>query len=139
MRYKKCFENEDVVLINDSFEIFMSKNKVECVVSPANSFGLMDGGFDLAITKWYGDQLQKRVQQYIIDNFYGEQHVGSSFIIETGKENEYLIHTLTMQTPQPKSVGTMQTKQSCFPNIISGRKTKSGVEYPLRFCDDICY
>ena len=101
MPLKKCFENEDVVLINDSFENFMSKNKVECVVSPANSFGLMDGGLDLAITNWYGPDLQKRVQQYILDNFYGEQPVGSSFIIETGKENEYLIHTPTMQTPQP--------------------------------------
>jgi len=78
----------------------MKDNKVNCVVSPANSFGLMDGGFDLAITKWYGDQLQKRVQKYIIDNYYGEQPVGTSFIIETGNENEYLIHTPTMRVPE---------------------------------------
>ena len=45
-------------------------------------------------------KLQERVQQYIIDNFYGEQPVGTSFIIETNKDNQYLIHTPTMRTPE---------------------------------------
>ncbi len=97
---KTYFDQEAVELVNESFEKFMLNNHVQCVVSPANSFGLMDGGFDLALTDWYGDQLQERVQQYIIDNFYGEQPVGSSFIIETKKNNQFLIHTPTMQTPQ---------------------------------------
>ena len=98
---KAYFGRKDVELINDSFENFMSKNYVQCVVSPANSFGLMDGGYDLALTNWYGEQLQERVQQYIIEHFYGEQPVGTSFIIETNKDNQYLIHTPTMQTPRP--------------------------------------
>ncbi len=93
-------EETNIEYINSDFIEFMKNNKVNCVVSPANSFGLMDGGFDLAITKWYGDQLQKRVQKYIIDNYYGEQPIGTSFIIETGKENEYLIHTPTMRVPE---------------------------------------
>ena len=97
---KECFIEEDVVLVNDSFQSFMAKNKVQCVVSPANAFGLMDGGYDLAITEWYGNQLQDRVQEHIIKNFFGEQPVGTSFIIETNKDNQYLIHTPTMQTPQ---------------------------------------
>ena len=93
-------DTEDVILINDSFENFIKTNKVDCVVSPANSFGLMDGGYDLALTEWYGDQLQKRVQQYILDNFYGEQPIGTSFIIETNKDNQLLIHTPTMRIPE---------------------------------------
>ena len=97
---KECFIEEDVVLVNDSFQSFMTKNKVQCVVSPANAFGLMDGGYDLAITEWYGNQLQDRVQEHIIKNFFGEQPVGTSFIIKTNKDNQYLIHTPTMQTPQ---------------------------------------
>ena len=92
-------DTEDVILINDSFENFIKTNKVDCVVSPANSFGLMDGGYDLALTEWYGEQLQKRVQQYIIDNYYGEQPIGTSFIIETNKDNQFLIHTPTMRAP----------------------------------------
>ena len=97
---KEFFIKEVVVLVNDSFHSFLPKNKVQCVVSPANAFGLMDGGYDLAITEWYGNQLQERVQEHIIKNFFGEQPVGTSFIIETNKDNQYLIHTPTMQTPQ---------------------------------------
>jgi O-acetyl-ADP-ribose deacetylase (regulator of RNase III) len=59
----------------------------------------MDGGYDLAITNWFGEQLQKRVQKYILDNFYGEQPVGTSFIIDAGKDNQKLIHTPTMRVP----------------------------------------
>lgn len=97
---KAYFENEDVILINDDFKNFINKNIVQCIVSPGNSFGLMDGGYDLALTEWYGNQLQDRVQKYIINNYYGEQPVGTSFIIETKKDNQYLIHTPTMRTPQ---------------------------------------
>ena len=97
---KAYFNQEDIELVNDSFENFMEQNKVQCIVSPANAFGLMDGGYDLAITEWYGNQLQERVQQYIIEHFYGEQPVGTSFIIKTNKDDQYLIHTPTMQTPQ---------------------------------------
>lgn len=94
------FETENVELINDDFENFIRENRVQCVVSPANSFGLMDGGYDFALTKWYGNQLQERVQEYIIKKFYGEQPVGTSFIIETNKDNQFLIHTPTMRTPE---------------------------------------
>lgn len=95
------FDDKDVILVNDSFERFMSNNKIQCVVSPANSFGLMDGGYDLALTRWYGNQLQKRVQKHILEKYCGEQPVASSFIIEAGKDDQYLIHTPTMRTPEP--------------------------------------
>lgn len=98
---KVYFEDlENVILVNNDFESFIKENKVQCVVSPANSFGLMDGGYDLALTNWYGNQLQERVQKYIIDNYFGEQPVGSSFIIETNKDNQLLIHTSTMRIPE---------------------------------------
>ncbi|MBO4251857.1 MAG: macro domain-containing protein [Clostridia bacterium] len=77
----------------------MITHNVECVVSPANAFGLMDGGYDAAITEYFGDQLQQRVQKYIIDHYYGEQPVGSSFIIDAGKDGKKLIHTPTMRVP----------------------------------------
>ena len=91
----------EVEIICDDFRHFMETHQVQCVVSPANAFGLMDGGYDLAITEWFGDQLQKRVQQYIIHHFYGEQPVGTSFLIDAGKDGQSLIHTPTMRTPQP--------------------------------------
>ena len=97
---KLYFRNDDVVFVREDFAEFMKRENVECIVSPANSFGLMDGGYDLAITEWFGDQLQKRVQQYIIDNYCGEQLVGTSFIINANEKGQKLIHTPTMQTPR---------------------------------------
>lgn len=101
-KYLKLYFDDisDIELINMDFITFMKNNYVQCVVSPANSFGIMDGGYDLALTKWYGNQLQERVQEYIIKNYYGEQPVGSSFIIEAGRDNQFLIHTPTMRIPE---------------------------------------
>ena len=90
----------EVEIVCDEFQHFMKTRQVQCVVSPANAFGLMDGGYDLAITEWFGEQLQERVQQYILHHFYGEQPVGTSFLIDAGKDGQSLIHTPTMRTPQ---------------------------------------
>lgn len=98
---RRYFENEaSVTVVHSDFESFMKTNHVECIVSPANSFGMMDGGYDLAITNWFGDQLQKRVQKYLIENLYGEQPVGTSIYIDAGRDNQSLIHTPSMRTPQ---------------------------------------
>ncbi|WP_051533564.1 macro domain-containing protein [Anaerovibrio sp. RM50] len=92
-------EYREVVPVCDNFAHFMDNTDIECVVSPANSYGLMDGGYDLAISKYFGWELQKKVQQYILDYYYGEQPVGTSFIIETGLRGIQLIHTPTMIIP----------------------------------------
>ena len=91
---------DDVECVCESLDTFLDNHSVDCVVSPANSFGLMDGGYDLAITEYFGDQLQNRVQKYIIDHYYGEQPVGTSFIIESGVPGCAIIHTPSMRTPQ---------------------------------------
>uniref|UniRef100_A0A7S4HZ35 Macro domain-containing protein n=1 Tax=Vannella robusta TaxID=1487602 RepID=A0A7S4HZ35_9EUKA len=89
----------DVEVVNDRFE---NLSEFDCMVSAANSFGLMDGGVDAAITKFFGAQLQERVQQYIIDHYEGEQPVGTSFIIKTNRrKHPYLAHTPTMRVPMP--------------------------------------
>lgn len=80
--------------------IFEQLSGIDCLVSPANSFGLMDGGMDAAITNYFGVQLMERVQAHIIEEYYGEQPIGTSFIIETLDERiPYLAHTPTMRVP----------------------------------------
>ena len=72
----------------------------DCMVSAANSFGLMDGGVDAAITRFFGTALMERVQKRIIDEYLGEQNVGTSFIVETGHpRHPFLAHTPTMRVP----------------------------------------
>lgn len=72
----------------------------DCMVSAANSFGLMDGGVDRAITEFFGNGLQRRVQYRILDEFLGEQPVGTSIIVETGHpQHPFIAHTPTMRVP----------------------------------------
>ena len=79
---------------------FEQLSEFDCMVSAANSFGLMDGGVDYAITQFFGDSLQSRVQQRIIAEFLGEQPVGTSIIVETDNpKHPYIAHTPTMRVP----------------------------------------
>ncbi len=74
----------------------------DCLVSPANSYGLMDGGMDAAILRFFGEELMRRVQQRILAEYLGEQPVGTSLIVETGhRRHPYLAHTPTMRVPMP--------------------------------------
>ncbi len=94
----------------------------ECLASPANSFGLMDGGMDAAITNYFGDQLQKRVQARIIEEYCGEQPVGTSFIIETNNAKiPYLAHTPTMRVPADIR-GTDNVYRATKASLITARR-----------------
>lgn len=80
----------------------------DCVVSAANSFGLMDGGVDQCITDYFGNQMMKRVQEAVIKEYYGEQPVGTSMIVRGNEEplpegNKYVAHTPTMRIPMDVS------------------------------------
>ena len=87
----------NVEIVNNYFEWLPA---FDCLVSPANSFGMMDGGMDAAIVKFFGDSLMTKVQQHILEEFLGEQPVGTSFIIETGHpKHPFLAHTPTMRVP----------------------------------------
>ena len=72
----------------------------DCMVSAANSFGLMDGGVDAAITRFFGDELVSRVQRQILEEHLGEQSVGTSMIVATGHpKHPFIAHTPTMRVP----------------------------------------
>jgi len=87
----------EVEIVNDNFE---NLPEFDCMVSAANSFGLMDGGVDAAITRYFGDDLMFRVQKRIIAEFFGEQPVGTSMIVETNHpKHPYVAHTPTMRVP----------------------------------------
>lgn len=79
---------------------FENLPEFDCMVSAANSFGLMDGGVDLAIINYFGHSLMQRVQNHIIQHYLGEQPIGTSFIIQTGDDQHpYLAHSPTMRVP----------------------------------------
>ena len=96
--FKLAFKDlPNVEFINDYFQ---NVKEYDCLVSPANSFGLMDGGMDQYITEYFGKQLQTRVQKTILEEYGGEQPVGTSFIVDTKNiKHPFLAHTPTMRVP----------------------------------------
>ncbi len=72
----------------------------DAIVSPANSYGFMNGGIDFAISKNLGWHLEKKLQKIIREKYFGELLVGQAEIIETGHTDfPYLISAPTMRTP----------------------------------------
>lgn len=91
--YSKNLELQcDDIFANDDWE---------AVVSPANSFGFMNGGIDLVYVNKFGQQLEDRVRKDIADNWYGELLVGQATFVDCqpGMEN-ILIVAPTMRVPQ---------------------------------------
>ena len=80
-------------------EIFQEATKAHAIVSPANSFGFMDGGIDQVYTNRFGN-IQAEVQRFIQDQFDGELLVGQAYHTRTGDPNwPFLISAPTMRVP----------------------------------------
>jgi O-acetyl-ADP-ribose deacetylase (regulator of RNase III) len=73
----------------------------DCVVSPANSYGFMDGGFDKDLYAFFGPRIQSLVQDAVVRRPEGFLPVGASTIIHTGHHRiPYLIVAPTMTLPE---------------------------------------
>lgn len=74
----------------------------DALISPANSFGIMDGGIDLAIREVLGFTVETKLQEVIDERYHGELPVGCAEIIETNNPQwRYLIAAPTMRIPEP--------------------------------------
>ena len=73
---------------------------VDAVVSPANSFGFMDGGIDHLYSHRFGWEVQDRLQKAIRTRHHGELLVGAAEIVETGELRiPYVVAAPTMRVP----------------------------------------
>jgi len=72
----------------------------DCFVTAGNAFGIMAAGIDAAVVRFFGQALMERVQFRIMDEYLGEQPVGTAFIEPTGNTNcPYIVHAPTMRVP----------------------------------------
>jgi O-acetyl-ADP-ribose deacetylase (regulator of RNase III) len=70
------------------------------LVSPANSFGYMDGGIDLAYRKFFGMEIQRRVRTQIHAEHFGELPVGQAIVVATDHPRlPFLVVAPTMRVP----------------------------------------
>ncbi len=93
---KWCGDVEDVEI----FEGSIFEARCEAVVSPANSFGFMDGGLDLLLSRFFGWHVQQELQRLIREHHHGELLVGAAEIVSTRHERiPFLISAPTMRVP----------------------------------------
>lgn len=103
----------------------------DCIVSAANSFGLMDGGIDAAIIRFFGAGLQRAVQRRILEEYLGEQPVGTSMIVETGHAaHPFLAHTPTMRVPMTIS-RTDNVYRAMWALLIAVRRHNQTSDRPI--------
>lgn len=97
-KFEKHFSGMDQVsVINARFQ---DVQEWDCVVTPANSYGIMDGGFDYYLAEYFGPELQRSVRSGLYVHYSGVQPVGTSMIVETGNEKHpFVAHTPTMRYP----------------------------------------
>ncbi len=96
--WETVFAGDDAVDVRCG-DFFLSP--ADAMVSPANSFGIMDGGLDLAIRDRLGFEAEKRVQAAILENHFGELPVGAAVIVPTDNADwPYLVAAPTMRIPE---------------------------------------
>ena len=99
--WTQCFSDHSEF---EALEADFFSRPADAMVSPANSFGIMDGGLDLAIRDRLGFEVQREAQRVILERHHGELHVGQAEVIETKHEDwPHLVIAPTMRVPE--SVG----------------------------------
>jgi len=139
LQFQDC--NDVSIYCGDFFSL-----KTDCVVSPANSFGFMDGGLDMLITRKIGKQIQDKLQKRIREKYLGEILVGQAELIETDFEQiPFCISAPTMRVPMilkntvnvylaSKAIFNLLTSESRFNTVtISGLGTGVG-QLPYDVC-----
>jgi O-acetyl-ADP-ribose deacetylase (regulator of RNase III) len=102
--WNQFFSNEENVSI---LEGDITTIECDAVVSPANSFGFMDGGLDYALSERFGWDLEKKLQQRIKELPARELLIGQALLMETGDVKvPLLISAPTMRIPTNFNIDT---------------------------------
>jgi O-acetyl-ADP-ribose deacetylase (regulator of RNase III) len=95
--WEKAFADAPDVLVSQG-DIF--EHTADAIVSPANSFGYMDGGIDLAYSMYFGWEIEANLKALLSERHYGELPVGQAVVLPTGHAHiPFLISAPTMRIP----------------------------------------
>ncbi|MEO0853348.1 MAG: macro domain-containing protein, partial [Cyanobacteria bacterium J06648_11] len=108
------------------------------VVSPANSYGFMDGGIDAIYTRYFGLRPQTELQEIIARREDQKLPVGSGVLIRTGHDRiPFLISAPTMETPGPVPKQNAFYAMSAVLNTLTKHKDKLTEVYCPGLCTDV--
>jgi len=95
---KIAFQGRPEVKVMNGDLLRLARN---CVVSPANSQGFMDGGIDRAFVSFFGMQIETKVRDAIARYPEGRLQIGSGLIVSTGHAViPFLLVAPTMEAPE---------------------------------------
>jgi O-acetyl-ADP-ribose deacetylase (regulator of RNase III) len=118
-QYQKVLENKipNSIFLCDDLESLIKKYPINCIVSPANSYGFMNGGIDKVINKIFNNiepLVQYRIKQVgFTDN--SERYflpVGYCEVVQ--KDNLYLFVAPTMTMPGKIISGSKNVENAFF-------------------------
>ena len=125
--WQEFFEEEENIKI---LEGDLTEVSCDAIVSPANSFGFMDGGVDYAISMRLGWELQFDLQNEIKNLPEGELLVGKAMVIETGDELiPYLVSAPTMRVPMNFNISTSINAYLAMKATLIETKKHPKIEY----------
>jgi O-acetyl-ADP-ribose deacetylase (regulator of RNase III) len=95
--WKNEFSNDENIVI---YRGSIFNVDADALVSPANSFGFMDGGLDLRISEFFGWHVQDRLQAIIKNKHHGELLIGAAEIVLSDHPKiPFIISAPTMRVP----------------------------------------
>ena len=97
---------------------------VDAVVSPANSYGFMDGGIDALYLDHFGREMVQDLARAIVEQRYGELLVGDALVVPTGAGRiPWLIAAPTMRVPMrlDETVNPYLAARAVFLAVEHGR------------------
>jgi O-acetyl-ADP-ribose deacetylase (regulator of RNase III) len=90
---------DDVIKVYKTLRLKYEDSNI-AIVSPANSFGDMQGGIDLVYYNYFGHEIEETVQDKIIRDKYGELVIGDSIMVNIpNHKHTFLIVSPTMKIP----------------------------------------
>jgi len=114
---------------NPSFEVELGNPlafDIDAVVSPANTKGIMNGGYDAVLRRYFGVGIEYKVRQYF-DKF--KLDVGEAIAVKTFHPKiEWLIVTPTVSVTGEGLSGHASVSYSCAYNAVKAAHEK-GVQY----------
>lgn len=118
-------EYENVEIIEED----IVKVACDAIVSPANSFGFMDGGLDIHLSETLGWHIQDELQERISKLEERELLVGKSMIIPTKNEKiPYLISAPTMRVPMSFNIATSANAYLAMKAILIAAKKHPDIQ-----------
>jgi len=121
--WERCFD--DIAGVEVKQQDYFAAD-ASALVSPANSFGIMDGGLDVAIRDVLGFGVQDAVQERIRTRWHGELPVGAAEVVPTGHSRwPFLVVAPTMRVPE--AVGRTLNAYLAFRAILLAARRETRI------------